>query len=552
MTAKRQTVLANELEAAKQRIAELQEGELARSRLAAIVESAEDAIISKTLEGIVTSWNAGAQRMFGYTADEIIGRPITVLIPPGHSDEEPQILSRLRRGERIEHYETQRVRKDGSIIDLSLTVSPIRDRSGKIIGASKIARDISDRKRWEENERRALRQAQEARQQAEAANRVKDEFLATVSHELRTPLTAVVGWVRMLRAGQLDSRRTERALEVIDRNIRSQAQLIEDLLDISRITMGKLRLDVRPILPTDVIRAAAESVAFAAEARDIRIQQILDSSIGPVRGDFERLQQVVWNLLSNAIKFTPKGGRVQIVLERVNSHVEIRVTDNGKGIDPEFLPHIFQRFTQADTVMTRRQGGLGLGLAIARSIIELHGGSITAHSEGREKGSTFVLSLPVMAITHERTTERVHPRAWTEISLACPPEVRGLNVLVVDDEIDTGEMIREVLENCGANVQVADSAEAAFKNFCTRPPDVLISDIGMPEVDGYEFIRRVREYERNRGVKVPAIALTAFARIEDRVKSLAAGYQMHIAKPVEPAELLTIVASLSGFIDRNY
>ena len=552
MTAKRQAVLANELEAAKQRIAELQEGELARSRLAAIVESAEDAIISKTLEGIVTSWNAGAQRMFGYTADEIIGRPITVLIPPGHSDEEPQILSRLRRGERIEHYETQRVRKDGSIIDLSLTVSPIRDRSGTIIGASKVARDISDRKRWEEIERRALRQAQEARQQAEAANRVKDEFLATVSHELRTPLTAVVGWVRMLRAGQLDSRRTEKALEVIDRNIRSQAQLIEDLLDISRITMGKLRLDVRPILPNDVIRAAVESVAFAAEAREILIQQILDSGIGPIRGDFERLQQVVWNLLSNAIKFTPKGGRVQIVLERVNSHVEIRVSDNGKGIDPEFLPHIFQRFTQADTVITRRQGGLGLGLAIARSIIELHGGSIAAHSEGREKGSTFVLSLPIMAITHERPTERVHPRAWTEISLACPPEVSGLNVLVVDDESDTCEMIREVLENCGAKVQVAESAETAFKHFCTSPPDVLISDIGMPEVDGYEFIRRVREYERNRSVKVPAIALTAFARIEDRVKSLAAGYQMHIAKPVEPAELLTIVASLSGFIDRNY
>ena len=500
---------------------------------------------------MVTTWNPAAERMFGYTAQEMIGQSIRRLIPESLMSEEDSIMARIRQGERTEHFETKRLRKDGTSIDVSLTISPIHD-DGQIIGASKIARDISDKKVWEQRITEALEDTRRARHQAEVASRMKDEFLATVSHELRTPLTSIVGWVRMLRSGSLPQERREQALEVIDRNVRSQAQLIEDLLDISRITMGKLRLDVRPVQPAAVINAAVESLMVAADARRVRIQTVLDSHAGPISGDFERLQQVVWNLLSNAIKFTPKGGRVQVVLERVNSHVEIRVADNGKGIPQEFLPFVFDRFSQAEGPSTRSHGGLGMGLAIAKAIIELHGGSISAYSEGEGKGTAFTVSIPVMAVTKEPVhTDRVHPKAWTEISVQCPPEISGLKVLVVDDDSDTCDMIRTVLEQCGGVVNTAADAEAALDAFRTWKPAVLISDIGLPEVDGYELVRRIREEERANGTRTPAVALTAFARIEDRVKALAAGYQMHVAKPVEPGELLTIVASLAGFIDRK-
>jgi PAS domain S-box-containing protein len=544
--------LEREIEALKRRVAELEQGESAQFYLAALVTSADDAIISKTMDGTVTSWNAGAEHIFGYTAEEMIGKSVSILIPADHPNEEPEILEKIKRGQRIGSYETERVGKDGRRIHVSLAVSPIMDRQGKIIGASKIARDITDRKVVEQERLAALQEARKARQEAEFSNRVKDEFLATISHELRTPLTAVLGWIRMLRAGKLDPETQTKALEVIDRNVRSQAQLIEDLLDISRITMGKLRLDVRPVQPAAVITAAVESLRFAADARQIRIQTVLDSNAGPIAGDFERLQQVVWNLLSNAIKFTPKGGRVQIVLERVNSHIEIRVTDTGRGIRPDFLPFIFDRFTQSENVATRTHGGLGMGLAIAKAIMELHGGTITATSDGDGQGSTFIVNIPLMPMSREIPPDRVHPRAgWSDISLECPPEIAGLKILAVDDDSDTCDMIRTVLEQCGGIVQIATSAEAAMETFRTWGPEVVICDIGMPDVDGYEFIRRVREHERPLGRKVPSVALTAFARIEDRVKSLAAGYQMHIAKPVEPGELLTIVASLSGFIDRR-
>ncbi len=552
MTSKGQDYFRKEIEELKRRIAELEQAERAQFYLAAIVASAEDAIISKTLEGIISSWNVGAERVYGYTASEMVGQSILRIIPPELHAEEQDIQARILRGERLDHFETHRIRKDGELIPVSLTVSPIRDRSGHIIGASKIARDIRAQKQAEEERQQALQEARKARQEAEFSNRVKDEFLATISHELRTPLTAVLGWVRMLRAAKLDNETQTKALEVIDRNVRSQAQLIEDLLDISRITMGKLRLDVRPVQPAAVIAAAVESLRFAADARQIRIQTVLDSNAGPISGDFERLQQVLWNLLSNAIKFTPKGGRVQIVLERVNSHIEIRITDTGRGIKPDFLPYIFNRFSQGEAVTTRTYGGLGMGLAIAKAIMELHGGTISASSEGEGKGATFSINIPLMPISREISLDRAHPRAgWSEISLECPPEVAGLKILAVDDDPDTCDMIRTALEQCGGVVQTAISAESGFDLFRAWEPEVVISDIGMPDVDGYEFIRRIREYERPLGKKVPAVALTAFARIEDRVKSLAAGYQMHIAKPVEPGELLTIVASLSGFIDRR-
>ena len=525
---------------------------LAEQYLAAIVLNAEDAIVSKDLNSIVTSWNPAAARIFGYTADEMIGQSIMRIIPPELADEEHEIVSQIRRGERIDHFETTRRRKDGAVIDVSLTISPIRDGGGAIIGASNITRDITEKKILERRTAEALEETRKARRQAEVASRMKDEFLATISHELRTPLTAIMGWVRMLRSGLLSQDRVEQALEVIDRNVRSQAQLIEDLLDISRITMGKLRLDVRPVQPATVINAAVDALRFAAEARNIRIQTVLDSHAGPVAGDFERLQQVVWNLLSNAIKFTPKNGRVQMVLERVNSHIEIRISDNGRGIKPDFLPFIFERFSQAETGTTRLQGGLGMGLAISKAIVELHGGNITAFSEGEGKGSTFTVSIPVLPVNKQPTSiERVHPRAWTEISVECPPEISGLKVLVVDDDADTCELIRFVLEQCGGVVTTVADAESAMEAFHATRPAIMISDIGLPEVDGYELLRRIREDERQTGRKTPAVALTAFARIEDRVKALAAGYQMHVAKPVEPGELLTIVASLSGLMDQR-
>ena len=828
----------------------LQSPELAPFWLAAIIESADDAIISKTLEGIITSWNKGAERIFGYTAEEIIGKSVTVLIPSDHPDEEPAILARLRAGERIEHYETVRVRKDGTLVNISLTVSPIRSPDGSIIGASKIARDITQSKRaeatlrgqaevikqaydaiflrdsanritlwnqgaertygytqqdalgrsphellktetpiplaeiyeklridgywdgelkhtrkdgeqiivesrWatvrdergevtsileitrdvterkradeqlreqaeiietvnhlgqtlageldlhklvqavtdaatdisgarfgsffynvldergesymlftlsgvpreafahfpmprnteifaptfagegsvcladvkldprygknspyygmpeghlpvtsylavpvvsrsgevlgglffghpkagvftERHERiieglaaqaavamdnaRLFEAVQKARAEAETSaaekerlyreaqesSRLKDEFLATISHELRTPLTAILGWAHMLRTGQFVGDSALKACETIERNARAQAQLIDDLLDVSRIITGKLRIDVRPLDPNSFVEAAVEAVRPAAEAKGVRVQRIMDTGIITVSGDPVRLQQVVWNLLSNAIKFTPRGGTVQIRLERVNSHIEIAVSDTGSGIAPEFLPHVFDRFRQADQRTTRQHGGMGLGLAIVRHLVELHGGTVSAESAGEGQGATFTVLLPVAPV-YQVPAEgvRVHPAARDMLpSFECVDRLDGVRVLVVDDEPDTRDLLKAGLGRCGAEVTAAASVAEALEAMQTAAPDLLISDIGMPEEDGYEMIRRVRALPDESGGRVPAIALTAYARVEDRMHALRAGYQMHVPKPVELAELVAVAASL--------
>ncbi|HYR82775.1 MAG TPA: PAS domain S-box protein [Terriglobia bacterium] len=519
----------------------LANAEFAQLYLSAIVESAEDAIIGKNLDGIITSWNHGAQQTFGYTSEEIVGKPVSILIPPGHPNEEPGILARLRIGERIDHYETQRVRKDGRTIDVSLTISPIKDKNGKVIGASKIARDITERNLVAARERDALREAQAAREEAERASRAKDDFLATVSHELRTPLTATLGWARMLASGTLDEASKKKAIEVIERNVITQAQLIEDLLDISRIISGKLRIEVRPVETPGLINAALEVVRPAAEAKAIQMHTVVDSAASPISGDFQRLQQVIWNLLSNAVKFTPRGGSIRVVVQRVRSHIEISVIDSGAGIKPDFLPFVFQRFTQADTSITRSHGGLGMGLAISKSIVELHGGSISAISAGEGQGSTFIVKLPIAPMRampggDDHAVSREFERR---------PEVVGLKILVVDDERDTCDMLRYLLDHAGAITQTATNAQDALEIIDTWEPDVLISDLGMPNVDGYELIKRIRTGAA-RNVKLPAVALTALTRIEDRMKALAAGYQMHVAKPIEPGELLTVVASLAA------
>jgi signal transduction histidine kinase/CheY-like chemotaxis protein len=391
-----------------------------------------------------------------------------------------------------------------------------------------------------------------ARDAAESANRAKDEFLAVVSHELRTPLSPILAWTRMLRDAEVAPERMSHGLDVIDRNVRSQAQLIEDLLDVSRIISGKLRLDVRPIELAPVVEAAVESVRPTADVKQVRIQVVLDPRSITVSGDAERLKQVVWNLLSNAIKFTPRGGRVQVVMQCINSHVEIAVSDTGKGVNPEFLPYVFERFRQADSSSTRTFGGLGLGLSIVRNLVELHGGQVRAESLGEGKGATFRVELPLAVLHAPAAVERVHPR----LSKAGVPQTRsaalqGLRILVADDDVDTLETIRILLTDNGATVRSVTSAGEALALLREWLPDLLISDIGMPEQDGYWLIRQVRGLDAAQGGRIPAIALTAYARVEDRLKVLSEGFQLHVAKPIEPAELIAVVGSIADWAPKG-
>jgi PAS domain S-box-containing protein len=526
--------------------------EIDQSRLAAIVESSNDAIIGKTLDGTITDWNLGAQTIFGYTAGEIVGKSILELIPPELHEEEVAILAQLRRGEPISRYETTRIRKDGERITVALTISPIKDIAGRIIGASKIARDITQEKVAEREREQLLARERVARNDAEAASRLKDDFVATLSHELRTPVNAVLGWTRVLRSAHATAEDISEGLEIIDRNTRVQVRLIEDLLDMSRILSGKLRLDVRRVDLPEILAAAIETVQPAAEAKEIRVQRIIDPLAGPVMGDANRLQQIVWNLLANAVKFTPRAGRVQIHLQRVNSHVEIVVSDSGSGIHPDFLPHVFERFRQQDASTTRQHGGLGLGLAIVRQLVELHGGTVHATSAGVEQGATFTVMLPISVAKEDRLPEsRVHPTTDSQESHAILPRLDGLKVLVVDDEPDARALAQRLLQSQGAVVTTAGSASEAYVCIRENRPEVIVSDIGMPGEDGYAFIKTLRSKTVAEGGTIPAIALTAFARAEDRRKALMAGYQMHIAKPVEPAELLTVVASVAGLMSRH-
>ena len=517
----------------------------AKAHLAAIVESSDDAIISKDLNSIITSWNRAAERLFGYTAQEAIGQPITMLMQPERFNEEPGILERIRRGESIEHYETVRRRKDGTLLQISLTVSPITDAKGRIVGASKIARDITERKQAEVEREQLLASERQALERAEFEARMKDEFLAILSHELRTPLNAIFGWSNILRTSDNPAEIAE-GLEVIERNARAQTTIIDDLLDMSRIISGKVRLEVQRVDLLSVINSAIESVQPMATAKQIRLTSVLDPLASPVSGDPARLQQILWNLLTNALKFTPKGGRVHVVLERVNSDLEISVNDTGSGIAPDFLPYVFDRFRQADASTKREQRGLGLGLAIVKNLAELHGGNVRAKSPGLNKGSTFAIVLPMVMVNIEADPNRQHPRAVTEELVEDRLDLHGVRVLAVDDEADARHLIKRILSPCGAQVETADSGAASLRFLRKTKPHVLIMDIGMPNEDGYEAIRKVRQLTSEEGGKVPAIALTAFARSEDRRRAVLNGFQMHIAKPVEPSELIAMVASLAG------
>jgi signal transduction histidine kinase len=385
-----------------------------------------------------------------------------------------------------------------------------------------------------------------ARDTAEAANRAKDEFLAIVSHELRTPLTPIVAWTRLLKGGGLDEPTSKRALDVIERNARAQTQLVEDLLDVSRIVTGKVRLDVQLVDLRRLADAAVDATRPAADAKGIRLQLVLDPRTGAVSGDPQRLQQVIWNLLSNAVKFTPRGGRVQIELRRVESHVELAVSDTGQGIKPEFLPFVFDRFRQADSSSTRPHGGLGIGLAIVRQIVELHGGRVRVESAGEGQGAVFTVELPA-AVVRTMPGERLHPAAATPVPFTPSPVLRGLRVLLVDDEEDTLETLAIMLRSCGAEVRTAESTPTALDALKAWRPNAIVSDIGMPDEDGYALIARVRALSGAEGGHTPAIALTAYARTEDRVRALSAGFQMHVAKPIEPAELVATIAAVAGW-----
>ncbi|MBD2125798.1 response regulator [Microcoleus sp. ZQ-A2] len=521
---------------------------VSEERFRLLLENVTDyAIFFLDTHAHVIRWSLGAESILGYQEPEILGKPASIIFTPEdleHGADKQELETAVTEG-RAED-ERWHVRKDGSWFWASGITTPLLDETGHLRGFSKILRDFTERKQAEDERNQLLAREQEARAAAEAANRLKDEFLATLSHELRSPLNAMLGWTRLLNSRKFDEATTVRALQTIERSAKSQAQLVEDLLDVSRIIQGKLRLNTRPVELVSVIEAAIETVRPATEAKEIDLQCVLDPAAGPVAGDSDRLQQVIWNLVSNAIKFTPKGGCVQVRLERVNSHVEITVKDTGKGIDPEFVPYVFERFRQADSSSTRVYSGLGLGLAIVRHLVELHGGTVRAQSEGEDKGATFTVKLPLLPIVVAAPPGEHSPcTIGLSMPFDNPPALKGVRVVIVDDEPDSRDLLVAALEQCEAKVFAFASASEALAAVSQLKPDVLVSDIGMPLEDGYSLIRKVRQLSSEQGGQIPAIALTAYARAEDRTRALASGFQIHIAKPVEPTELATVVANLA-------
>jgi PAS domain S-box-containing protein len=472
---------------------------------------------------------------YGRRPEDIVGRYVREVVgEQAYAELRPRLLGVLGEGS-----DAIWERAEGAK-HFQFRATIARDDDGHAHGLLIVGTDITKRKLTEVELERAKRDA-------EAASRAKEDFLAVLSHELRTPLSAVYGWARMLRSGKLQAEAAEQALDVIVRNAEAQVRLIDDLLDVSRIVAGKMRLDVRPVDLEAVIRAAVDAVRPAADSKEIRLQCVLDPRAVGISGDPDRLQQVVWNLLINAVKFTPKRGRVQVHLQRTNSHVEIVVSDTGQGISEEQLPHLFERFQQADSTSTRSHTGLGLGLALVRHLVELHGGKVTAQSPGEGHGATFTVELPVAIVHREQEREaRVHPTARAALLSAAGPSLRGLRVLVVDDDRDSRDLVHTILVGLGAEARECASASEGLRVVQEWRPDVLISDIEMPGEDGYTFIRKVRALDFTKGGKTPALALTAYGSLEDRLRTLSSGYSMHVPKPVDPAELGVILASLAG------
>lgn len=542
------------------------EEELRRSSqlLRATFEQAAVGFAIASMDGCLVQPNLKFQEIMGYNAQELAALTFMDVTHPDDRQATAAHVKKLLAGE-IPHYATEKryLRKDGQPVWSRTTVTLMRAEDGRPVRFIGVIEDITERKQTEQalqrseqmlrdalEDRRVLLESERAaRSAAERLSEMKDEFLATLSHELRTPLSAILGWAHILRRGASKPEDLAKGLDVIERNSRIQTQLIDELLDTSRITSGKVRLDVQPVEPGSFVLAAVETVRPAADAKGVRIEQVPDAPGATVLGDPSRLQQVVWNLLSNAIKFTPQGGWVEVKMARAGPDLEISVGDTGAGISAEFLPHVFERFRQADASTTRRHGGLGLGLAIVRSLVEQHGGSVRAASPGEGKGATFTVRLPLAHQRPNREPASVGRSVAAKSDEAVPQDFRtvdlsGLKVLVVDDEPDARTLIERVLGECEASVMLTASAAEALRLLDAEQADVLVSDIGMPDVDGYELIRRIRASGDSARGAIPAIALTAFARPEDRQRALEAGFHEHLSKPVEPSELVAKVAEL--------
>jgi PAS domain S-box-containing protein len=501
-------------------ITERKRAELARAQLAAIVESSDDAVIAKDLEGVITSWNPGAEKLYGYTAKEVVGRAIALLVPPDRPDELPGIMRRLRRGERIDHYETVRVRKDGRRVDVSVTISPLKDEAGRVIGASAIARDISARKRAEEE----LREA----------NRRKSEFLALLAHELRNPLAPLRNGLQVIRLASHDGAAVEQARTMMERQLGHMVRLIDDLLDLSRITNGKIDLRKERLDLAAAVQDAVEASRPLIEACGHELTVALPPQPVYVDGDRTRLAQVFANLLNNAAKYTDRGGRIGLAVERQGSDVVVTVRDTGVGIPADVLPKVFDMFTQAERSLERSQGGLGIGLSLVRGLVELHGGRVEAHSAGPGRGSEFVVRLPVL------------------LTPACAPRPEGgagpngrpskYRILVVDDNEDSAVSLGLMLQIMGHDTQAAHDGLAAVEAAAAFRPDVVLLDIGLPRLNGYDACRRIREQPWGAGMVL--IALTGWGQDDDKRRSKEAGFNFHMVKPVDPAALEKLLAGL--------
>ena len=496
----------------------------AQTWLAAIVESSDDAIVSKSLEGVVTSWNRGAERIFGWTAAEVIGKPITIIIPPERLQEEPQILARLRAGERVDHFETVRMTRDGRRIDISVTISPIRDDSGRVIGASKIARDVTLQKRFNEElvaakevADAARKAAELAKEEAEAASRAKDHFLSVLSHELRTPLTPVLGAISMIEADGSAPPQFVEQVRMIRRNVETEARLVDDLLDLTRIARGKVRLHYEVVDAHAAVRDAVASFQDEVDKKGLAVTVGLRAKYHHVWADPGRFQQILLNLLSNAVKFTPADGTITVRSSNDHGTIRIEISDSGVGIEPDVMPRLFRPFEQGEQTTTRKFGGLGLGLSIVKSLVQLHKASISATSEGANRGATFTLRL--------ETVPPPQPHAALPASLGAGGE--QYRILLVEDHTDTREVLTRLLQSFGCVVTTAASVKEAIEAAEHDTFDLLLSDIGLPDGSGIDVMRHLRARQRLRG-----IALSGFGQEEDLRRSREAGFETHLVKPV--------------------
>nr|WP_238360707.1 ATP-binding protein [Iningainema tapete] len=522
---------------------ELQVTEETIRLLLSAVQQSKDSIIITTAKldpphPKIVFVNPAFSQMTGYTLDEVLGKTPRLLQGPKTSR---ALLDDLREhlSEGLPfHGEAINYRKDGSEFYIEWHITPIRNVNQKITHFVAIQRDVTPRKLMEQERDRLLEREQANRAEAEAANRVKDEFLAMLSHELRTPLTPILGWSKLLQTNKLSEARLQEALVTIEQHAKRQAKLVDDLLDLSRIIQGKLSLNLTSVTLVTPIAAALETVGLAAQAKSIHIRTMLDVTVGQVMGDAGRLQQVFWNLLSNAIKFTPQGGLITVELQRLEIYAQISVSDTGQGISADFLPFVFDRFRQEDGSITRQFGGLGLGLAISRQLVEAHGGTLVAESPGVGGGATFTIKLPLMTNSQATNSHSEPPKLSLDLS--------DVKVLVVEDDEGTRKFIAFALEQYKANVTVVGSAQEALEELNHQQPDILVIDIGMPKVDGYTLMRQIRSLTPEEGRDIPAIALTAYVGEYDQQQALAAGFQVHVPKPVEPAELVAVVAQLAG------